>query len=303
MENRVTRSRRPPPHQQEQQTRARWTTSLTKILADLMVDQVHKGNRQHNSFGKKAWKYMCDEFYKKSGLKWDKEQLKNRYAVLRRQYVTVKLLLDQSDFTWDEATGTIIGSDDAWAEYIRGHPDAETLKSTGCPIYRELCIIFSEPLANGKHDRLAELDRGTASNSYPPEPETLCLQRESTSESEEVDFVDDPDFSQPTTPSITGIRKRGRKGIDDVIAGAILEMAAASKLRTAAIQQYNGRYTITKCIKELDEMQGVDEQLYFAALDLFRKPIAREIFLSLKGEKRLNWLRGKCMAHTSETLG
>lgn len=131
----------------------------------------------------------------------------------------------------------------------------------------------------------------------------MCLQQESTSESEEVDNVDDPDFSQPTTPSITGIRKRGRKGIDDVIAGAILEMAAASKLRTAAIQQCNGRYTITKCIKELDEMQGVDEQLYFAALDLFSKPNAREIFLSLKGEKRLTWLRGKCMAHTSETLG
>lgn len=119
MENRVTRSRRPPPQQQEQQTRARWTASLTKILADLMVDQVHKGNRQHNSFGKKAWKLMCDEFYKKSSLKWDKEQLKNRYAVLRRQYVTVKLLLDQSDFTWDESTGTILGDDEAWAEYIR----------------------------------------------------------------------------------------------------------------------------------------------------------------------------------------
>lgn len=179
----------------------------------------------------------------------------------------------------------------------QGQPDAETLKITGCPIYKELCIIFSEPLTNVKREPSGELERGTPSNPCPPEPEPLCMPQGSSSESEEVDDVDDQDISQPTTPCITGVRKRGRKGIDDVIAGAILEMAAASKLRTAAIQQCNARYTITKCIKELDDMQGVDQQLYFAALDLFSKPIARETFLSLKGEKRLTWLRGKCMAH------
>lgn len=118
MSSRVTRSRREPP-QQDDQARARWTTSLTKILADLMIQQVQKGNRQKNSFSKKAWRYISDEFYKKTGLKWDKEQLKNRYAVLRRQYITVKSLLDQSDFSWDEFTGTIIAKDEAWTEYIR----------------------------------------------------------------------------------------------------------------------------------------------------------------------------------------
>lgn len=105
--------------QQLEQSRARWTTSLTKILAELMVDQVHKGNKQNNSFNKKAWKYICDGFYSKTGLKWDKEQLKNRYSVLRRQYSTVKSILDQSDFTWDEATGSIRANDDVWAEYIK----------------------------------------------------------------------------------------------------------------------------------------------------------------------------------------
>jgi hypothetical protein len=118
MSSRVTRSRREPSQQEEQLSRARWTTSLTKILADLMINQVQKGNRHKNSFSKKAWRYICDEFYKKTGLKWDKEQLKNRYAVLRRQYITVKSLLDQSDFNWDEFTGSIVAKDEAWAEYI-----------------------------------------------------------------------------------------------------------------------------------------------------------------------------------------
>ena len=81
----------------------------------------------------------------------------------------------------------------------------------------------------------------------------------SSSESEEADDAVNDKTAQPIMPSTAAIRKRGRKGVDDAIAGAILEMAAASKLRTAAIQQRNARYTISNCIKALDEMKGVDE--------------------------------------------
>lgn len=84
-----------------------------------MVDEVHKGNKKKYSFGKKAWKSITDDFYKTTGLKWDKEQLKNRYAVLRKQYTTAKLLLEQSDFQWDETTGTITAADEAWDRIIK----------------------------------------------------------------------------------------------------------------------------------------------------------------------------------------
>lgn len=293
MASRVTRCKREPSQQQEQQSRARWTTFLTKILADLMVEQVYKGNRQNNSFGKKAWKHMCDDFYRKTGLKWDKEQLKNRYAVLRKQYTTVKSLLDRGGFTLDESTGTIVASEKAWTEYIREHPDAEPLKTSGCPIYRKLCTIFSESETNGRHDQAAQQGGGTTPSNFC-QTKPLSLHEESESESEEADdVIHNQDTGQPAAPSTTGVRKRGRKGIDDAIADAILEMAAASKMRTSAIQRCNARFNITKCIKELDEMVGVDEKLYFAALELFNKPIARETFLSLKGDKRLTWLRSR----------
>lgn len=125
MASRVTRSRRKQQEQQqsspqqEQQSRAKWTTLLTKILADLLVEQVHQGNRHNNSFNKRAWKSMCDDFYNQTGLKWDKEQLKNRFGVLRRQYVLVKSLLDRTDFTWNESTGNVIGNDEAWVDFIK----------------------------------------------------------------------------------------------------------------------------------------------------------------------------------------
>ncbi|KAK4857723.1 hypothetical protein QYF36_005147 [Acer negundo] len=82
--------------------------------------------------------------------------------------------------------------------------------------------------------------------------------------------------------------------LGDAIMDAMLEIAAASKLRASAIMKNEKRFSISRCIKVLDEMQGVDQRIYFLALDLFENPNAREIFISLKREKWLLWLQGKC---------
>ena len=99
---------------------------------------------------------------------------------------------------------------------------------------------------------------------------------------------------QASVPSSSGRRKRSRKATGDAIVDAMLEIAAASKMRAAAIMKNEDRFSISKCIKVLDEMQGVDQRIYYLALDLFENPNAREIFISLKSEKRLPWLQGKC---------
>lgn len=97
---------------------------------------------------------------------------------------------------------------------------------------------------------------------------------------------------QSATPG-SGRKKRSRKATADAIVDAMLEIAAASKMRAAAIMKNEERFSISRCIKVLDEMQGVDQDLYFFALDLFENPNARETFISLKNERRLIWLQGK----------
>ncbi|XP_061367734.1 uncharacterized protein LOC133310764 [Gastrolobium bilobum] len=175
---------------------------------------------------------------------------------------------------------------------MKKHPDAETVKSCGCPIFKELCTIFSEPATNGKHEYLVAFE-GEHTSRTPCSELLSTHQEESSSGSLDKEDANDPLTVQPTTPTATCNRKRGRKGIDDAIAKAILEMASASKMRAAAIEQHNARYSMADCIKDLYLMQDIDQQLYFAALDLFNKPHAREIFFSLKKDKRLTWLRGK----------
>lgn len=130
------------------------------------------------------------------------------------------------------------------------------------------------------------------------------IPEENSSEYEETDDMEDDQEFLPTPPppSVSiSMRKRGRKGIDGSIAEAIQEMAAASRLRMTAFNHCNGRYSIANCIKELDEMQLLQEEVYLAALDLFNSPNARETFLSLKDDKRLLWIFKKC-ANPSDIL-
>ena len=38
--------------------------------------------------------------------------------------------------------GTITAKDDVWDNYIKEYPDAGSMRSTGCPICKQLCIII-----------------------------------------------------------------------------------------------------------------------------------------------------------------
>lgn len=123
----------------------------------------------------------------------------------------------------------------------------------------------------------------------------------STDSGDDVNMLLDGHKRRAGVPSgSNGGRKRGRKATGSAIVDAMMEIAAASKMRASAIVKNEDRFSINKCIKVLDEMQGVDEQIYFLALDLFEDhPNAREVFISIKGEKRLPWLQGKCGVSSS----
>lgn len=266
--------------QLEQQTRAKWTNMFTEVFANLMVDQVQKGNRRRSSFNKEAWESMSEDFYTRTGMRWDKEQLRSRYSSLKKQYVTVKSLLDRNDFSFDETTGAITAPDNVWDNYIKDHPDAETLRSSGCLIFKQLDLVFGGIKTNENLDESTENFGGDTST--VPCPDSVSAQQSMDSD-EAAEEEEKPH------------RKKGRKGPEGVMADAILKMAYSSRLRTRALQQYHERFSITNCVKAIDEIMGVDDDVYYAALDLFNdKPIARELFLSLKPDKRLMWLEGKC---------
>lgn len=84
-----------------------------------MVAHVHKGNRVGGIFIREAWMEMISSFNEKFGFDYSLEILKNRHKTLRRQYNSIKSLLDLDGFVWDETRQMITADDCVWQDYAK----------------------------------------------------------------------------------------------------------------------------------------------------------------------------------------
>lgn len=89
------------------------------FLIDLMLEQVHRGNRIGRSFITQAWNDMVKSFNTNFDSNHGNEVLKNRYKHFRKQYTDVRILLQHSGFSWDEGREMVIAEDHVWDDYIK----------------------------------------------------------------------------------------------------------------------------------------------------------------------------------------
>ncbi|KAK9026221.1 hypothetical protein V6N11_039066 [Hibiscus sabdariffa] len=291
----------------QERSRTRWTASLDRIFADLVVKQIQLGNRPNNVFDKKTWNNIRDEFNKQTDLNFNNNQLRKHLDVLRTRFYNLKSAYDQNDFAVMEDSCCI--GFDLWEE-IGAQPRPELIKIKDCPIYDQLCTIFTDSSADGKYaqsshfeglDKVVGNDSSLAScqdggSTHTDNPSTSRLAQNNSLSEKFTKSIGERKRKRPseTQPSLDHNTKE--EEMSEAMAGAMLDMVAAWKSRrTIVTKRSENKFSITNCIKALDEIEDIEEWLYFAALDLFEDPNLRETFISLKSSKiRLTWLRGKC---------
>ncbi|KAM7514068.1 hypothetical protein LguiA_003651 [Lonicera macranthoides] len=292
-----------PPKQER--LRTRWTAPLDRIFSDLVVEQIQLGNRRNNVFDKKTWNHIRDEFNRQTDLNFNNNQLRKHLDVLRTRYHNIKSAVEQNEFAMDDSC--CIGFD-LWDTGVQ--PKPETSKIKDCPIFEQLCTIFADLGADGKYAQSShyeELDKSVGTN--PEFLLTSCPDGGNRLSKLPSSSRFNASSAQNTSKTTTE-KKRKRpletgsctdqsnirdQEINEAMAKAMLEMVAASKLHMVQGPKSDERFTITNCIKALDQIQGVDDFVYYASLDLFEDANMREMFISLKGDKvRLTWLLGKC---------
>ncbi|KAK7843271.1 hypothetical protein CFP56_012745 [Quercus suber] len=101
-------------------------------VVPLLIANVLKGNKIGHGFVSESWIEMVRLFNAKFGSHLDKDGLRNRYKHLRGQYNDIKVLLDQSGFSWDE-TGEM------------------SYRNKSVPGYHKLCVIYGEEICNGRY--------------------------------------------------------------------------------------------------------------------------------------------------------
>ncbi|KAF9604287.1 hypothetical protein IFM89_005613 [Coptis chinensis] len=84
-------------------SRTYWQQPMDSYFIELMLEQVHQGNQFDGTFRKHAWIHMTELFIAKFGYKYDRAVLKNCYKTLKRQYTTLKVLLDQKGWVHPDA--------------------------------------------------------------------------------------------------------------------------------------------------------------------------------------------------------
>jgi hypothetical protein len=97
---------------------AKWAEEhKTEILLKICIEEIEAGNRPTTHFTKEGWKNITDKFQKNSGFAYDRNQLKNRWDTLRREFSSfAKLVEKQTGLGWDNDKQTIMAPDEWWAE-------------------------------------------------------------------------------------------------------------------------------------------------------------------------------------------
>ncbi|XP_015570640.2 uncharacterized protein LOC8285537 isoform X2 [Ricinus communis] len=134
-------------------TRTNWTPVMERYFIDLMLDQMHRGNRMGHTFNKQAWTDMLNMFNAKFGTKYDRDILKSHYTNLWRQYNDVKNLLEQNGFSWDDTQKMVIAEDNVWDAFIKTHPDSQSYKRKSLMNFTDMCLIYAYTVADGRYSR------------------------------------------------------------------------------------------------------------------------------------------------------
>ncbi|KAJ6745311.1 hypothetical protein OIU74_028071 [Salix koriyanagi] len=134
-------------------SRTYWTPTMERYFIDLMLEQLHRGNRIGHTFNKQAWTDMLAVFNAKFESQYDKDVLKSRYTNLWKQFNDVKELLGQTGFAWDENRQMVVADDGLWHDYIKVHPDARSYKTKAVLNFNDLCVIYGYTSADGRYSR------------------------------------------------------------------------------------------------------------------------------------------------------
>ena len=69
---------------------------------DLMLEQLHRGNKIGHRYNAQAWTRMNASFKNKSELLCDKDVLKDQYWSLMKEYTNITDILNYNGFAWNE---------------------------------------------------------------------------------------------------------------------------------------------------------------------------------------------------------
>ncbi|KAL1331813.1 L10-interacting MYB domain-containing protein isoform X1 [Arachis ipaensis] len=293
------------------QSKIDWSPMMDQFFVELMLNQMHKGNKVGRSFKKKAWVDMTDSFNERFGCHCGKAVLKNRLIVLRRHYFSINVLLSKEGFSWDNAHQKVVADDQVWENCIRVHHNYRIYRTKSMPFYSSMCILCHNE--DTQHCKLNSGEGSCGSKKSMPDTEPppiaddtvlhIGAENNSTRKSQPLPDADKEPLHLGEGRKISGHQKRLQPNMSsneykkarndgEGMVAALKHMAVAVTSLTKQTK-IEDTFSIDKAIKVLQAIPGMDEDLILDACEFLEDERRARMFMALDDNLRKKWLLRK----------
>ncbi|KAI4983039.1 hypothetical protein ZWY2020_023531 [Hordeum vulgare] len=152
-------------------SRAKWSHQMKLYLTRLLKDHDVPGFWTHNAWSKDAWNNILHQLNQKFDQSFTLNQVKQKEQDLKKDYRTVKELLDESGFGWDKDRKMVDAPDSVWASFTarRNNKDALQWKERSFPFFEELAPLYEGGTRQG-------MDHYTSMRKHAPVPSSQSTQ-------------------------------------------------------------------------------------------------------------------------------
>ncbi|KAI7933221.1 hypothetical protein MJO29_016967 [Puccinia striiformis f. sp. tritici] len=133
-------------------TRHIWThKQQVTFLEEIAKAHANGFGTDNANLKKEGWTALTKKMLAKHKFAPTATQIKNQKAFLRRTFMDLKFLRDQSGFGWDEDRSIVTADDTVWTELLEAHPRREFRKLKDKPflVYDLAYSVFNGKAASG----------------------------------------------------------------------------------------------------------------------------------------------------------
>ncbi|KAG8376055.1 hypothetical protein BUALT_Bualt09G0023800 [Buddleja alternifolia] len=134
------------------QSRRSWTRPEEEVLLTALKEIVAAGWKSDNGFRTGYLRELEQAMIKTfpgTNLR-AQPHINSKIHTWKKQYGSLFMMMDKSRVGWNETTGMIETTGEAWERVVRNDPSARLMRYKSWPFYREWCDVFGKDRATGE---------------------------------------------------------------------------------------------------------------------------------------------------------
>ncbi|KAK2383259.1 hypothetical protein QL285_070729 [Trifolium repens] len=268
-----------------------WPDLVTKAFIDIMVDEVTKGNMPNGVFHIGTWISMTTRLNSITNCSYKKEQLLEKMHGLRAMFHEFYSLLQNTGFKWNAETNNVTASEEVWQNYLKTHDKASQFQKKGCDHYKLLEIIFNknnetEVLHHSSIQYQPNTDIVNELNNQYLNTESAnnaCVDNDSSDNDIQVEQIIRSGKQKFQVKDHTSMKETTSNQVGDAL-------VARAKIVEASSSHVTGDCSLTNCVVALEEIKDISDDIFGKALEKFKDPDWREMFIAMSNDRRRGWL-------------